>query len=111
MFLFKFIIVRQLGKRCSRDAVVTAQARLPERQMTEILAEEESMYYPVLCSIIIMRQAVIKPNMFGDALNSDFVTNSYVESWQWTSIPSKNPIVTLYGIAFGIKTNVLNKVL
>ncbi|KAM7432559.1 hypothetical protein ABFA07_017053 [Porites harrisoni] len=32
---------RQFGRKCSREALVTAQARLPERQMTEILAEEE----------------------------------------------------------------------
>ncbi|KAJ7382708.1 hypothetical protein OS493_033271 [Desmophyllum pertusum] len=33
--------VKQLGRKCSKEAIVTAQARLPERQMTEILAEEE----------------------------------------------------------------------
>ncbi|CAH3168221.1 unnamed protein product [Porites lobata] len=32
---------RQFDRKCSREALVTAQARLPERQMTEILAEEE----------------------------------------------------------------------
>lgn len=32
---------KKLGRKCAREAMVTAQARLPERQMTEILAEEE----------------------------------------------------------------------
>ncbi|XP_029186949.2 LOW QUALITY PROTEIN: nuclear pore membrane glycoprotein 210-like [Acropora millepora] len=32
---------KNLGRKCAREAMVTAQARLPERQMTEILAEEE----------------------------------------------------------------------
>jgi len=36
-----FYIVKQHDRKCSKEALVTAQARLPERQMTEILAEEE----------------------------------------------------------------------
>ena len=38
-----YIAAKQLGRKCSKEAVVTAQARLPEKQMTEILAEEEGI--------------------------------------------------------------------
>ena len=38
-----YIAVTQLGRKCSKEAIVTAQARLPEKQMSEILAEEEGM--------------------------------------------------------------------
>lgn len=42
-----YISVTQLGRKCSKEAIVTAQARLPEKQMSEILAEEEGKFIHV----------------------------------------------------------------
>jgi len=39
-----YVAVTQLGRKCSKEAIVTAQARLPEKQMSEILAEEEGTF-------------------------------------------------------------------
>lgn len=44
MVIVFYVAVTQLGRKCSKEAIVTAQARLPEKQMSEILAEEEGMF-------------------------------------------------------------------
>ena len=44
-YVFK---AKPFGKRCSQEAVVTAQSRSPDRQMAVVIAEEEGMILPFM---------------------------------------------------------------
>ena len=67
-FVF-YIAVKQVGRKCSKEAIVTAQARLPEKQMSEILAEEQGMFEqitPFLFSFVAYQASLVEPWYFGE---------------------------------------------
>ena len=39
------MLIYLLGRKCSKEAILTAQARVPKMQMTEIFGEDEGDLY------------------------------------------------------------------
>lgn len=39
------MLIYLLGRKCSKEAILTAQARVPKMQMTEIFGEDEGDVY------------------------------------------------------------------
>ena len=63
LFVF-YTAAKELGRKCSKEAIVTAQARLPEKQMSEILAEEEGMCKQIthfLFSSVACQASLVEP--------------------------------------------------
>ena len=75
LLIFILLSVKQVGRKCSKEAILTAQARLPARQMTEIFGEDEGNTQETLA--LDLESVASKLNRIAALVNAELKISSF----------------------------------